>query len=607
MLGNSTITETVRLSISLLTKKEKIKLLIISLGSFFASIFEVIAIMSVLPFLQILFDPKLLDTNKRFFFAREFLGSPSYSQFMVILAVLISLVLLLSTSAAFYIQISSNRFAAKCKERFGYFLFRSILSADYEWHVSQNSTLLMTLFIAHCSVWSKQVIRQIPMVIGNISLIFIPCFSLILLSPTSGLLLLLLLSGLLLYIFRLIRKKTNKLAKNSKIKQEEISIFINELFQGIKDVKLSSREDIFLKKFKNSYHICCSNISSITNWNHFPNSFILLLSQLSILLVGTSLVVYKFSPEKILSSMSLVVLLSSRIIPSINRLSNSLTSLSNTNSWIKTLKEISFSLRNFKITTIPNTEYKNLNWSKLSFTNVSYQYPTNTKKVINKINLEIKNGYHYGFVGLSGSGKSTIIDLFLGLLSPKEGKIFIDKKTLKDFGLRKWQQNIGYVPQKPLINNCSLKENIAYGVKKDDINENRLFRCIEMACLKDVLNKLPNGVNSSLGDRGKFLSGGQQQRVAIARALYQNPKIIIFDEATSSQDIRNEFLIRESIENIKGKITIISISHKFYTINRCDHIFLINEGMIEAEGTYSELLEKSKHFKDLEGKVKNST
>ena len=606
MSRSSTISETVRLSISLLTKKEKIKLSIISLGSFFASIFEVIAIMSVFPFLQILFDPKLLDTNKKFFFAWEFLGSPSYSKFMIILAVLISLVLLLSTSAVFYIQVSSNRFAAKCQERFGYFLFRSILSADYEWHVSQNSTLLMTLFIAHCSVWSKSVIRQIPMIIGNLSLIFIPSFSLILLSPTSGLLLLLLLSALLLYILRLIRKKTNKLAKNSKIKQEEISIFINELFQGIKDVKLSSREDIFLKKFKNIYHVCCSNLSSINNWNQFPNSLILLLSQLSILLVGTSLVIYKFSPEKILSVMSLVVLLSSRIIPSINRLSNSLTSLSNTNSWIKTLKEISFSLRNFKIT-IPNTEYQNLNWSKLNFTNVSYQYPTNSKKVINKINLEIKNGFHYGFVGLSGSGKSTIIDLFLGLLSPKEGKILIDKKTLNTFGLRKWQLNIGYVPQKPLINNCSLKENIAYGVDKNDIDESRVFRCIEMACLKDVLNKLPNGVNSSLGDRGKFLSGGQQQRVAIARALYQNPKIIIFDEATSSQDIRNEFLIRESIENIKGKITIISISHKFYTINKCDHIFLINEGMIEAEGTYSELLKKSKHFKELEGKVKNLT
>jgi ATP-binding cassette subfamily C protein len=126
-----------------------------------------------------------------------------------------------------------------------------------------------------------------------------------------------------------------------------------------------------------------------------------------------------------------------------------------------------------------------------------------------------------------------------------------------------------------------------------------------MACLKDVLSQLPNGLNSSLGDRGKFLSGGQQQRVAIARALYQDPKIIIFDEATSSQDIKNEELIRKSIENIKGNITIISISHKFYTIKNCDHIFLINNGKIEAQGNYSKLLKESQLFRELEGSIKN--
>ena len=604
MSRKSTIFETISLSISLLSRKEKIKLILISLGSFFASIFEVIALMSVLPFLQILFDPKLLNTDKKIFIVWEFIGSPSYSQFISILAFVISLILLLSSSANLYIQISSNRFAGKCQERFGYFLFRSILSADYEWHVTQNSTLLMTLFIAHCSVWSKSVIRQIPMIIGNLSLIFIPCISLILLSPFSGLLLLLILTSILLYILRLIRIKTNKLSKASKIKQEEISIFINELFQGIKDVKLSAREDLFLKKFKRIYNISCTNLASINNWNQLPTSLILLISQLSILLVGTILVLYEFSSERILSIMSIVVLFASRIIPSINKLSNSLTGLSNTNSWIKTLKEISFSLKNFELN-IANIKNNDFRWRRLRFSNVSYQYPTNKKNVINKINLDIQNGNHYGFVGLSGSGKSTIIDLFLGLLSPKEGEIRVGTKSLLEFGLRKWQLNIGYVPQKPLINNCSLKENIAYGFDKQDIDENRVIKCIEMACLKDVLSQLPDGLNSSLGDRGKFLSGGQQQRVAIARALYQDPKIIIFDEATSSQDIKNEELIRKSIDNIKGNITIISISHKFYTIKNCDHIFLINNGNIEAQGNYSQLLKESKLFRELEGSIKN--
>ena len=224
-------------------------------------------------------------------------------------------------------------------------------------------------------------------------------------------LLLLLLTSILLYILRLIRLKTNKLSKASKIKQEEISIFINELFQGIKDVKLSSREDLFLKKFRRIYNICCTNLAYINNWNQLPTTLILLISQLSILLVGTILVLYEFSSERILSVMSIVVLFASRIIPSINKLSNSLTGLSNTNSWIKTLKEISFSLKNFELS-IANIKNNDFKWRRFRFSNVSYQYPTNKKKVINKINLDIQNGNHYGFVGLSGSGKSTIIDLF---------------------------------------------------------------------------------------------------------------------------------------------------------------------------------------------------
>ena len=603
MKDKSTIIETLKLSLFLLTNREKKKLLYLSFYAFLASLFEFLALMSVLPFLSILFFPEILIKNKNYSFVLGIFEYPEYERFILISAISILLVLLISSLLTYFVQIKNNKFSAQSQERLGYDLFRLIISADYEWHVKQNSTLLMTLFVGHCSVWSKSVIRQIPVIIGNLALIFIPCLSLSFIAPKFGLILIFLIGSIVLYALKFIRKKTNLLSKISKIKQEEVSVFVNESFQGIKDVKLSSRELMFLKKFKSIYHYCSMTLSSINNWNQLPSVFIGFLSQAAIILIGTLLVYLRFTPEDIISIMAIVVLISSKIIPAINRLGNSLTGLSNTNSWVKTLSEILSSLEKYKKHQVSNFKNK-VEWSKVTFNNVSYKYPSSSEKVIKSAIFELNAGHHYAFVGLSGSGKSTLIDLFLGLLPAQDGEIKVDNVLLENIGINKWQSNIGYVPQKPLINNCSLKENIAFGIDKEYINNDRVNECIKLASLDDLVESLPRGINSYLGDRGKFLSGGQQQRVAIARALYDKPRILIFDEATSSQDSRNENRIRESIDNLKGKITIITISHRFYTINNCDHIFVVENGKIKEEGTYAELSLKSEYFRELEGSIR---
>ena len=604
MRKKSAIFESIELSLLLLTKKEKKNLIYLSIYSFLTSLLEVFALMSVFPFLATLFDPEILTKNKNYLFIWEIIGSPIYTNFVLIIGILICLILFISTTAGYFLQVKNNKFSAKCQERFGFDLFKLLISADYEWHVSQNSTFLMTLFLSHISIWSKTVIRQIPIIIGNLSLILVPSLSLILISPKIGFFLIFSLGGIILYFLKFIRKKSNRLSAISKVNYEKLSIFVNELLQGIKDVKLTSRELMFLKRFNNIYHQCSMSTSSINNWNQLPTFFITFLSQVAVILIGTLLVFLKLSPDEIISIMAIVVLLSSRIIPAINRLGNSLTGLSNTNSWIKTLSQVEYDLKKYSTRELKIFK-SNLNWQSLKFENVSYKYPTSKQNVIDSAKLEINSGKHYGFVGLSGSGKSTIIDLFLGLLSPNKGFIKVDSLPLEKIGIKNWQANIGYVPQNPIINNCSLKENIAFGIDKKFINNERIAKCIKQASLSDLIKSLPNGIDSNLGDKGNFLSGGQKQRVAIARALYNDPKILIFDEATSSQDSKNENYIRESIDNLKGEITILSISHRFYTINNCDHIFVVKNGRIKEEGTYKQLSEKSKYFRELEGSIKN--
>ena len=295
--------------------------------------------------------------------------------------------------------------------------------------------------------------------------------------------------------------------------------------------------------------------------------------------------------------MTIVVLFASKVIPSLNKIGSTISSISNKSSWIKSLNDIYLNIKdsNEYIFNKPNKK-KKISWDILEFDNVSYKYPESKRKAISNINFTIRRGKHYGFVGESGSGKSTTIDILLGLLTPSYGCVRIDKMPLEEVGIENWQYNIGYVPQKPLITNVSLKENIAFGLDQDLIDIDRVFECVRLAALEDLVEILPDGINSKLGERGKFLSGGQEQRVAIARSLYQKPSILIFDEATSFQDSKNESLLIKSINKLKRNITVISISHRFSFIRNCDGIFVLEKGSIKEEVTYDEFINSSDYY-----------
>ena len=596
---NIKILDLLKISFLMLDRKDKYTLFFLSIGSFVGSLFELLSLTSVLPFVSLVFNNKLIESNNYLNFVWETFNKPSYRQFVLISSLIIALLLIISTAFVYFVQFLSNKFAAKCQEKYGNKLFNLLLKTNYEWHLTKNSTLLMTIFISHISLWNRGFLRQIPLIISNLTLIIVPSFALIILAPRYGFLLLLIAAFCVSKLLGYVRRKSNFLSKKAKDSQEEVSMYVNEVLQGIKDVKLSSNESIFVKKFKGFYHVYSMYLAKASNWNQVPTSLILLLSQLSIIFIGSLLVSVGLNSESIISIMTIVALFASKVIPSLNKIGSAFTSISNKSSWIKTLNDIFIETQQ-KLEYHSTNNNNKKNWSTIKLINVSYSYPSSNTKAIKNLNLEIKKGLHYGFVGESGSGKSTTIDILLGLLIPSQGLVQVDETPLEELGIKNWQKNIGYVPQKPLIINLSLKENIAFGVQPKFIDEKKVFDCIKFASLEDLVKLLPNGINSELGERGKFLSGGQEQRVAIARALYQNPSILIFDEATSFQDSKNENLIRKSINKLKGKVTIFSISHKFSFIKNCDRVFVLEKGFIREDLSYEEFLIKSKYYKKAE-------
>jgi HlyD family secretion protein len=236
---------------------------------------------------------------------------------------------------------------------------------------------------------------------------------------------------------------------------------------------------------------------------------------------------------------------------------------------------------------------------KISLENISFNYPEKKELVLNQMNMSIPVKKVIGIVGPSGSGKSTLVDILLGLIEPQEGFLKVDDKTIDNQNLRSWQNSIGFVAQAIFLSEGTIAENVAFGFPKNQINLKQVDNALKLANLNEFVQGLKKGVHTKVGERGIQLSGGQRQRIGIARALYNQAEVLIFDEATSSLDGITEKMIMQAVHRFSGKKTIIMIAHRLKTVEKCDKIFFIDEGKVADQGTFQELIETNKKFKNM--------
>jgi ABC-type multidrug transport system fused ATPase/permease subunit len=237
--------------------------------------------------------------------------------------------------------------------------------------------------------------------------------------------------------------------------------------------------------------------------------------------------------------------------------------------------------------------------SSISLQNISFSYGSNLPNILNKLNLNINHNEAIGLVGKTGSGKTTLVDLLMGLLTPSNGKIFVDSTQINSSNIQNFQSMIGYVPQYIYLIDASIAANIAFGVTEEHINFDRLEEVCRMANLNKFIESLPEGLNTKVGENGVRLSGGQRQRIGIARALYVQPKILILDEATSSLDGGTENLVMEAINNLASKVTMVIIAHRLDTLKECNNIYLLDQGEIIDSGSYNSLIESNALFQSI--------
>jgi ABC-type multidrug transport system fused ATPase/permease subunit len=299
--------------------------------------------------------------------------------------------------------------------------------------------------------------------------------------------------------------------------------------------------------------------------------------------------------DNALPVVTLYVFAGYRLMPALQQIYSSVTNISFVG---PSLNKLHNDLKSLK----PLNENQNQGVLKFSKTiilkNIHYSFPNTSKVALKNINVTIPAKSMVGFVGATGSGKTTTVDIILGLLVPQKGTLEVDGKVITNQNVRDWQRSIGYVPQHIYLSDDTVAANIAFGVEPKDINFAAVLKSSKIANLHNfVIDELPKQYQTTIGERGVRLSGGQRQRIGIARALYHNPQVLILDEATSALDNLTEKTIMDSINNLSKDITIISIAHRLSTVKKCDNIFLLEKGMLKNKGTFDELINTNESFR----------
>lgn len=456
-------------------------------------------------------------------------------------------------------------------------LYLGYLYSPLSFHLNHNSSELVRNITVETGQFSGQSLTVSLLFFKNIFLLFALLTLLLIINPFITLAAFVCLSLLALLNHMLMSKKYYNWGKERQI---HTGLRLKELqqgFLGIKTIKFFDKEKFFFSKFlPHLYEINNIRLKQ-TFFKEFPRIWLEFISVagcvfLFFILSGEDNIFLNALP--VLSALALVLM---RMIPAINNLINNLQSFNYSYASIEKIKN------DLKI--IENNEKKYQSKKELFFKNtielknINFQYNKSSKKVINNLNLKIKKNSIIGIIGPSGEGKSTLLNIFLGLLNPQTGSIEIDGLNIFE-GMASWQKLIGYIPQDIFLTDESVKSNIAFGIEEKQVNKVRFNLAVQQAQLSNFINNLPNREETLVGELGERISGGEKQRLGIARALYNDPDILVLDEATKSLDNKNEKKINEVVEQFIGKKTIIIVSHLTNSLEKCDYVYLLKNGKL---------------------------
>lgn len=578
--------------LTLLSKDEQKNAIFLTFVIFISAILDVVGIASIIPLIALLSNPNLIESNLIINKIYIYFNTNDPQLFLFYLALCFFTLFMISMGVKTLSTYFQFRFSLMCEYSIGKRLLQNYLYQSYSWFLDRHSSDLAKNILSTVNQATNQgLLPFFNLISQGMVTLFIILF-LIFIDPNLTIIIGLTFGSIygITYGFfiNLLKKEGLDRVKNDKERYTALS----NAFGSIKETKLGKLENFFIKKFSFPAMNFAKNQANGQIIGLLPRHIFEAIAFGGLLLIILYLMRKNNDFISILPILSLYAFAGYRLMPALQQLYVAVTSLSFAGAAINSIYEN----RQKKSVIIDNKQKLDFN-KQITLKNITYHYPKSFKTNLNKISLKIPAKRTIGLVGPSGGGKTTLIDVILGLLEPQIGTLKIDNEVIIKKNLTSWQKNIGYVPQQIFLTDENIYSNIAFGVDYDQIDYKTVEYVSKIANLHNfVINELPDKYNTIIGERGMRLSGGQRQRIGIARALYNSPSILILDEATNALDNLTEKAVIDSLHNLKNKISIILIAHRLNIIKKCDQVFFMEKGKIIATGNYNDLSKTNKKF-----------
>ena len=560
--------------------------------------FEAAGVASILPFISVLSDPSSVTTKPWLNSAYEWSGFTSVDHFTVALGIGFLIVFFISLALKAASQWVQVYFTKMRVHSVGCRLMKGYLEQPYEWFLGQHTSKMTTTILSEVNrVISQSLFRAVQM-LAQLIVVFSLMVLLLLIDPVLAISAIFLLGTAYLAVYLVVRGPLFRYGKRryeANLKRFRVT---QETFGGVKDIKVGCLENNMIERFtRPSYQTAHQEVKS-TVVTQVPGFLMQGIVFGGVVVVMLYLKQAYGSMASALPVFSAFAFAGYRLMPALQQVYRHLTSIrSNAPALDGLVAEInSLKARSTNQLVDTGNRFGPVEQS-IVLKDVHYQYPTADEEALKGVSLQIRAKQRVGLVGASGSGKTTTVDIILGLLQPASGNMVIDGTVIDDTNVRSWQRAIGYVPQHIFLADETIAANIAFGMKPADINMDSVIRAAKVANLHDfILSQLPEGYETKVGERGVRLSGGQRQRIGIARALYHDPDVLVLDEATSALDNQTEFAVMQAVENLGGQKTIILIAHRLSTVRSCDNIYMLSHGEVVGSGSFDELMRNNAQF-----------
>lgn len=570
----------------LFDRKQKRQIAGLAVLILIGGLLETMGVSMLLPVVQAIMEPEKLMENELVGKIMDFLGIQTGRQLIILMMGSLIVLYVIKNAYLLFQTYVQNTFVTRNRNRMISRVMREFLNRPYEEYLGADIPTVFRLTDSDIPNAFQLILVLIQMV-TEIVVAGSLCIVLVVVSPAMSLFILCIFLGMTLIITKVLKPRLNAIGHRNQMIQSRIAKWRIQSIYGLKDVKVLHREEFFVRNYYESGAIGADVARNYAVFNNLPRLLIETIFMVSMLLFIMIYMLRGGNISVLIPQLSAFAVAAIRVMPGTNRINTYLSEIAYSQPCLDYLYEnLTANMKmdvNGSVTGLAgkeqSTEARTRLQDKIVLDHITYAYPNTEKNIFTDAHMEVKKGQSVGIMGPSGSGKSTIVDILLGLLRVQSGTITCDGRNIFD-NYADWLGKIGYIPQSIYLIDESIRDNIAFGIDADKIDDKRIWEVLEEAQLKEFVEELPEGLDTTIGDRGVRISGGQRQRLGIARALYHNPEILVFDEATSALDGDTEQAVMDAINSFHGRKTMVIIAHRLNTIAKCDVIYKVEDGKI---------------------------